>query len=337
MRSFFAVASCVFLLVCASFAAPSVKLPQGYTAPANAKFTGEMIYNTLAYSQNTLPRGVDVSLIATHSNAQSTLLGSKAKRPASLVIIPEDLAPKDVSGALEDNSFPITEMSVTLSTAIVLPGLSTEMKDILSHDEVQKIIAKPNVNMAELSSSLANCGVQLSDKIVGNSFTLNGVDFDAEDMQDILYASAVICSAELNNQVTVVDLRSAYDYAKTNYGSITGHVQAVESMIRSVVEFLNAHTTSFVLATNNEFFMTQRMPNFDYEFVSPRLTASLKRYVNEKVSSPNTGMFQITLWFTIFIVIVVIVFAVLTCGVGIDIEKDTLLYQTTALRGQPVL
>jgi len=332
MRSFIAVA---LLLVCAAVATPSVKLPNGFSTPENAKLTGAMLYNSLAYSQNTLSHGVDVSLLATNPAAQTTLVGSTAKHPATLVVIPEELAPKDASGALADNAFPLMEMSLTLSTAVVQEGISEEMQEALYYDEVRKIVVKRDIKMIDLISSLDSCGVELSEK--KNGFALNGAFFDSQSARDVLYAAAVACSSDFNEQVTIVDLRSAYDYTKNHYSSDPAQLEAVEKMIRSVVEFLSGKTISFVLATDDDFFENQPTPSYDFAVVSPHLNAEVGKYVHEKVSSPSTGIFHITMWFTIFIVIVVVIFTLLTCGVGIDIEKDTLLYQTTALRGQPVL
>jgi len=336
MRSFISVAAGVLLLVCASVATPSVKLPNKFTVPKDAQLTGEMLYNSLAYSQKTLSRRVDVSLLATNPELDSTLLGSTAKHPATLLVIPEELAPQDVTGTLADNAFPLTEMSMTLSTAAVEEGMSTQMKEAFYNDEVRRIVAMRNVKMSELASSLKTCGVELVENI-NNGFTLNGAKFGADDVNSVLYASAIACSNNYNEQVTVVDLRSAYTYAMNTYGEGSAQIEAVEKMIRSVVEFLSGKTLSFLIASNDEFYANQRLPSYDFAVVPPHMTASLPRSAQEKKSSMDTGIFQITLWFTIFIVAVVLIFSVLTCGVGIDIEKDTLLYQTTALRGQPVL
>jgi len=337
MRSFIAVACCVLLLVGTSIAAASVKLPSDFTVPAKAKLTGKMLYDSLAYSHNTLARGVDVSSLATYATADSTLLGNSAKHTSTLVIVPEEFELEDATGKLADNSFPLMEMSLTLSTAIVLPGMSEEMKDAFYLESVRKITTKYGIKIEDLSASLGACGIAVGDKIIEDSYTLNGVDFDVTSMNEVLYASAVACSMDFNEQVTVVDLRSAYNYARKYYGSNSAHVEAVMKMIRSVVGFLSGKTTSFVIATNEDFFNTQRIPDFDFEVVSPRQSSALTAGANAMASASNTGAFQITLWFTIFVVVVVAVVTLLTCGVGVDIEKDTLLYQTTALRGQPVL
>jgi len=336
MRSFIAVAAGVLLLVCASLAAPSVKLPKGFSVPENAKLTGEMLFHSIAHSQKTLPREVDVSTLAADTRAKSTLLGSDAKRPATLVIIPEEISLEEASGELANNAFPLMEMSLTLSTSIVEPGMSQEMKEAFYYEDVNKIYAG-RIRMSEVSSILSSCGVSVVEHSEDHSFSLNGVDFDIDAAGDVIYAAALACRSRLNDQVTVVDLRSAYNHAKKNYGSSSPQVEAVEKMIRSILEVLDLRSMSFVLATNTEFYANQMLPEYDFAVVPPELSASLKKSANEKVSSPNTGIFQITLWFTIFVCLVILIFAVLTCGVGVDIEKDTLLYQTTALRGQPVL
>jgi len=337
MRSFIAVATGVLLLVCASIAAPSVKLPKGFTAPANVKFTGDMLYYSIAHNQKTLPTSVDLSTLAVDSAAGETLLGSSAKRPATLVIIPEAFAPKDVSGELADNAFPLMEMSMTLSTAVVLPGISDEMKDAFYFENVRKIDAKRGVSIENLNSDLSACGISVEDHPLDHSFTMFGADFDYNGMLAVLAPAALACSSSFDSQITVVDLRAAYNYAKSTYGSTSAQVEAVQKMIDSVLSFLAEHTTSFVLATNDRFYANQLLPDYDFVVVPPRITAALSKSATEMKSSPNTGIFQITLWFTIFIFIVIVIFSILTCGVGVDIEKDTLLYQTTALRGQPVL
>jgi len=335
MRSFIAVATGILALVCVSFAAPSVVFPKGYNVPEGAQVTGKMVYHSLANSQKTLARGVDVSLLATPSKAHSTLVGKKT--PASLVIIPEELAPKEGSVPLTDNSFPLSEMSMTLSTAVVLPGLSADIKEALEFNDVSKYNVRDGAKLDELSYSLFSCGIGMDVKAKDNAFSLNKVVFDNDAARDVLYASSVVCSSYYDNQVTIVDLRSAYTYAKENYGADSDQVQAVEKMIRSIMEFLSGETISFVIASDNDFSAGQLYPDNDFVVVPTRVTATVAKSATEIKSSPDTGIFQITLWFTILVVIVVLVFAVLTCGVGIDIEKDTLLYQTTALRGQPVL
>jgi len=156
-------------------------------------------------------------------------------------------------------------------------------------------------------------------------------------LQVMSFMQQLLLAVHFNDQVTVIDLRSAYNYAKVNYGSSSAHVEAVEKMIRSVLESLNRRSLPFILATNSDFFADQLLPEFDFTAVPPQVSASLKKSAKEKVSDPNTSIFQITLWFTIGIVFLIFLFSILTCGVGVDIEKDTLLYQTTALRGQPVL
>jgi len=293
-----------------------------------------MLYSTIANSQATLAHKADFSNII-QSPAKSTLIGSSAKRPSTLVIIPEELAPEGMSGEFTNNAFPLMEMSLTLSTAIVEPGMSNEMKDAFYYEDVRKI--NMYRRFSELSAILSNSGIVLSNNIDDNSFSLNGVDFDTDALGDVLYASALACMTDFNDQVTVIDLRSAYIYAKKNYGESSAHVEAVKKMINSVLESVSQRSMSFVLATNEKFFANQMLPDIDFYVVPTHLTASLKGSAQQKLSNPDTGIFQITLWFTIFICIVVIIFAVLTCGVGVDIEKDTLLYQTTALRGQPVL
>jgi len=337
MRSFATVAACVLLVVCAALAAPSVKLPKRMTAPKNAQFTGELLYNNLAHSQRTLPLGADASLLAADSIDDYTLLGAHAKHPASLVIVPEELAPEDASGELVDKSFPLMQMSLTLSTAVVMPGVSEQMKEALYMEAVHEVNVPSRMTLSVMQPALAKCGVALSEGILDGTFRLEGVDFSAESARGVLYAPVLACLEKFDHQVTVVDLRSTYAYAKEIFASEPAKIKAVEKMIRAVVEFLGSETSSFVVASDEDFFAQQDTPSYDFEVVSPRLTASLSKSANEKVSSTSTPIFQITLWFVIFIVIVVAIFTLLTCGVGIDIEKDTLLYQTTALRGQPVL
>jgi len=329
MKSFIAL----FALVCVSFAAQSVVFPKGYTVPEGVEVTGDMLYHSIAHSQNTLPRGVDVSRLAAPSKAQSTLVGSK--RPASLVIIPEELAPKEGSFVLTDDAFPLSEMAATLSTAVVLPGLSSDIKESLDDNDLSMINFRGNAKFEELTYGLYSCGVDLVGN--GNSFNLNKAKFDGEAAHDVLYASSLACSSYYVNQVTIVDLRAAYAYAKDKYGANSEQVEAVVKMIRSIMEFLSGETISFVIASDGDFSVSQRVPDYDFLVVPTRVTATLAQSANQKISSPDTGVFHITLWFTIFIVIVVCIFTLLTCGVGVDIEKDTLLYQTTALRGQPVL
>jgi len=335
MRSFIAVATGVLLLVCASFAAPSVLFPKGFTVPEGVPVTGEMLYHSLAHSQKTLPHGVDISRIATNTNDKSGLVGVRTKNPASLVIIPEELAPQD-SVPLTDNAFPLTEMSFTLSTGYVAPGMSDEMQIALESDGVSKLNVLSE-KLEEVSYSLYSCGVSLDLNYGENSFVFNKASFDFDAVHDVLYASSVACSSSFENQVTVVDLRSAYRYAKENYGAESAQVEAVVKLIHSVMKLLSGETVSFVIASNSDFSSMQRVPDYGFTVVSPRLTAMLARSATERKSDPDTGIFQIILWFTIFIVVVVCIFTLLTCGVGVDIEKDTLLYQTTALRGQPVL
>jgi len=336
MRSFVAITIGVLLLVCASFASPSVKFPKGFSVPENVKLTGDMIYHSLTHSQKTLTRGVDISRIATEPNAQFTLVGSESKRPATLVVVPEHLAPEDVSGELASNDFPLMELSLTLSTSIVEPGMSDDMKDAFYYEEVNKLNLPANVRISKMGESLSSCGVSLEENLLG-SFTLNGAEFEKEAAGEVIYAAALACMTEFNDQVTVIDLRSAYFYAKVNYGKTSPQVEAVEKMIRSVLDSVSRRSMTFVLATDNNFFANQLLPEYDFVAVSPSHTASLKKSAQEKIAKPGTGIFQITLWFTIFISLTVIIISILTCGVGVDIEKDTLLYQTTALRGQPVL
>jgi len=327
----------VFVLIGLSYATPSVKFPNGVIVPEDVQITGEMLYNSISHSQKTLRRGVDISAVASSQHDVISLVGSESHHPATLIIVSEKVAPKEVTGELVDKTFPLMEMSRTLSTGIIFPGSSNDMMYALSVDDVHQIFINDNVKMNELSKSLSRCGVQVSDSITENSFTMNGVTFKADGINEILHASALICSARLIDQVTIIDLRSAYSYVEREYGADSQQVEAVKKMIESVVSYVSGESMAFVIASNGNFFTSQKYPDRTFATVSPSQQMATKTPAVVRESSPNTSMFHITLWFTLFVVVVVVIFATLTCGVGIDIEKDTLLYQTTALRGQPVL
>jgi len=331
MRSVIAVAAGVLLMVSASLAASSVKLPNGFVAPENAEMTGESLYFTIANSLNTLPRNADLSHIVTPSSSVSTLIGVSAEEHAALVIVPEALAPSGSVSAVADNAFPLYEMSRILDTALVMSGASPSLKDAFASSYRRMRVPQ------DMKSALDVCGITMADSDERYSHIFNGVEFDDEEIDVIAGAAATVCAEENNEQVTVVDFRSAYNFVVERYGEESAQANAVVSAIKSAISMLSNEKLVFVLATDADFFERQRYPNEDFVAVPTHLTAFVNNITNKTTTSRDAGMFQITLWFTIFIVIVTATFAVLTCGVGIDIEKDTLLYQTTCLRGQPVL
>jgi len=336
MRSFNIVAAGVLLLVCTSLAASSVKLPNDFIVPENTELTGVSLYHTIAYSLNTLPQSAVLSRIPTLYNTGKSLIGGNAKQRATVVIVPEAIAPSGSIDAVSDNAFPVYELSRTLSSSIVLPGFATSLKNSFAPKSYHSIYTPRDMSISSLSSSLLTCGIKLNSAIEDDSFVLYDADFDVRDVHSILATAAAICSEEPNQQVNFVDFRTTYTFTVDHYGSGSVQAVAVEKMINSVIETLKGESLVYVLASDADFCENQV---YDEKFVAvpPSLSATVKICTGTKVASPSTGAFQITLWFTIFVVIVIIVFALLTCGVGIDIEKDTLLYQTTCLRGQPVL
>jgi len=336
MRSFNIVAAGVLLLVCTSLAASSVKLPDGFIVPVNTELNGVTLYHTIANSLNTLPRSADLSRLPIIYNNGKSLIGGNAKQRVSVVVVPEEIAPSGSINAVSDNAFPAYELSRTLSSSVVLPGLSTSLKNSFAHNSFHSIYTPRDMSIPTLSTSLLACGIKLNSVIEDDSFVLNDADFDVRDIHSILATAAAICSEEPNKQVNFVDFRSTYTFTINHYGSNSAQATAVENMIKSVIETLKGESLVYVLASDSNFCENQI---FDENFVavSPSNSASVEIYIGKQLASPSTGAFQITLWFTIFVVIVIIVFTLLTCGVGIDIEKDTLLYQTTCLRGQPVL
>jgi len=336
MRSVIAVTAGVLFLVSASFAASSVKLPDGFVVPENADLNGQTLYHTIAYSLNTLPRSADISRIATPSvkSSLSSLVGYSATKRAILAVVPEALASSESVSTVSDNAFPLFEMTRTLNTAVVRSGSSAALRDSVSSSA--RYIYKPR-GILSMRDALESCGVSLAKTEDRFTYTLNGAEFDVNEIDDVAGAAATLCAQENNDQVTVVDFRSAYNYAVDHFGPDSPQVAAVVSTIKSAISLVKNEKLLFILATDSMFFIDQRYPNDDFVAVPPHLDAIVKG-ANEKITtSSDTAIFQITLWFTIFIVLVTATFAVLTCGVGIDIEKDTLLYQTTCLRGQPVL
>jgi len=331
MRSVIAVAAGVLLLVSTSLAASSVKLPSGFVAPENAEMGGESLYFTIANSLNTLPRNADLSHIATPSSSVSTLVGFSAVKRAALFVVPEALASSDSVSAVADNAFPLYEMSRILNTALVMSGASPALKEALSSSYRKMRVPR------DMMGALDICGISMAKNSDKHSYMFNGAEFDEEEIDVVAGAAATICGEENTEQVTLVDFRPAYDFIVERYGKESAQATAVASAIKSAISMISNEKLVFVLATDSDFFRNQRYPNEDFVAVPPHLGAFVKSVTNKTQTSPDAGMFQITLWFTIFIVIVTITFAVLTCGVGIDIEKDTLLYQTTCLRGQPVL
>jgi len=334
MRSLVVVAVGMLLLVCMSFADPSVKFPTGYVVPEGVPITGVMLYNSVSNSQNTLRIGVDVTKIATSPNEVHTLVGHSATNPSSFVIVPEALAPSEPSGALTDKTFPVTEMSLTLSTAVVMPATES-LLNTLTDSNVRRISVRRAVTIADLHDSLKKCGVDVSDKIQDGKFTLYGATFAEKEMGDVLYASAIACSLDLVEQVTIIDLRTTYKYVTDHYDASSAEVESVKKMINAVIDFVGKNL-SFLVAADGDFFANQQIPDPTFAVVPVNQTFD---YVDPQPgrSSSSTGTFQIILWFTFGIIILISLVALFTCGVGIDIEKDTLLYQTTALRGQPVL
>jgi len=332
MKSIIVVAG-VLLLVSTSLASCSVKLPEGSVIPEGAVLNGKNLYYTLANSLNTLPLSADLSQIATVPSAHvSTLIGSSAQQRVSLVVVPEKLAPKDSVNAVEDNAFALDEMSRTFSTALVMPGASSEMRNAFAPRMYRKIDT-PYMEVFSLSSTLQFYGVNLNSYVKDDKFTLNGAEFDISEINEILATAAAFCSSERNEQVTVVDFRATYEYAVEKYGAESAQVNAVAAMINSIIS--DGQTMVYVLATNANFFENQA-PAYGFVAVHPSVTPVTPNPGKTKPGNKDTGNFQITLWFTIGISLVLLTFAVLTCGVGVDIEKDTLLYQTTCLRGQPV-
>jgi len=334
MRSFIAVVACLIAFVSTSLAAPSVKLPPGFFVPDGTALNDVTLYHTIANSLNTLPHSADLSKVATLSTPGKSIVGTSGKQRASLVIVPEALAPKGSISVLSENAFPVYEMSSTLSSALVLAGASDELRGAFAPNSFRKIYTPYGMKASLLNNDLYVCGVKLTASQDDDSFILNDADFGMNEIDNILSAAAALCSEQSSEQVTVVDFRSTYSYVVSQYGADSKQARAVEKMINTLIEKLSGETLAFILATDSQFYQKQIFDE-DFVAVSPSLTAALStKFV--RATSPNTGSFQIILWFTIFVVIVFIVITLLTCGVGIDIEKDTLLYQTTCLRGQPV-
>jgi len=337
MKSVIAVVAGVLLLVSTSLAASSVKLPKGFVMPENVALNGRVLYETIANSLNTLPRNADLSRVATMPPSEaSSLVGSSAKQRAVLFVLPEALAPTDSISVKEIDDFPLEEMSRTFSTALVLPGTTYEMRDAFAPRSFRKIYTPREMDLDSLITPLTICGSNLIGDVDEKHFYLNDADFVMTDVKGILSTAAAICSYDPEEQITVVDFHSSYDYIIQYYGEKSHQVEALKKMIDGVMETMKRGHNIFVLSTDINFFEMQVFDS-DYVAVPPTVSANTKFTTTQIVSSPSTGHFQITLWFTIFIVLVVMTVAVLTCGVGVDIEKDTLLYQTTCLRGQPVL
>jgi len=209
------------------------------------------------------------------------------------------------------------------------------MQDAFASNYIAKVNA-PN-RMNEISNALLMCGSHVIFN-EDSSFTLNKVQFSAQDIEEVLHTAAALCSKEINDQVTVVDFRDTYQYTALNYGKDSEQARAVTAMINSAIQYLKSESFVFVLATDSTFYQWQKYSQEEFIAVPVRMSMSVQKTPNtgKPAAASSTGTFQITLWFTIGIVIVLLIFVVLTCGVGLDIEKDTLLYQTTCLRGQPV-
>jgi len=334
MRFFLAIAACVLLSVSTALAASSVKLPKGFVVPENTVLDGRTLYYSIANSLNTLPRSADISKLATSSECVSSIVGKNGKQRASIVIVPESFASGDFIGAVADNDFPLNEMSRTFSSALVMPGASNTLKNAFARRSFRSIYAPRDIKSSVLS--LDKCGVKLDENTDDNSFVFNQVTFEYRDYSDVVSAAAALCSANLNEQVTVIDFRTAHKIAVEGYGSDSAQVAAIKNAVNSAIYFLEQDSFVFVLATDSNFYENQVIPGKDFQAVSPKNSVDLRTSREALETNSDTGAFQITLWFTITVSLVIGIFTLLTCGVGIDIEKDTLLYQTTCLRGQPV-
>ena len=341
MRFFAVGLACAALVACAACAAPSVRLPAGFVVPSGTRLGGETLYHTLAHSLHTLPRTAALDTLATKPAASedgfATLLGAAAQQQAVLVAVPEALAPADATGALADNAFPLDEMARTLATGLVAPGASAALQAAFARDTVHALTLPRTLGAAAASRSLAACGVAMSDAVAAGQFTLEGAAFDAADADTVLGAALLLCArpAAPAAQVVVADLRPAHAAAVAKYGAGSAQAAAVAAMTAHVLETLQATTSLFVLATDDAFFADQQRPAADFAVVAPRSVAAAAVRAGAK-PDPDTSVTQITIWFTVLMVVVIIVFAFATCGVGLDIEKDTLLYQTPCLRGQPM-
>ena len=339
MRFFAVGLACAALVVCAACAAPSVRLPAGFVAPSGTRLGGETLYHTLAHSLHTLPRAAALATLATPAASEggfATLIGEAARVQAVLVAVPEALAPADATGALADNAFPLDEMARTLATGLVVPGASAALQAAFARDTVRALTLPRTLGAAAASRSLGECGVAMAAPAAGR-FSLEGADFDAADADAVLAPALLLCAppAAPAVQVVVADLRPAHAAAVAKYGADSAQAAAVAKMTAQVLRTLQARTRLFVLATDAAFFADQQRPAADFAVVAPRATAAATAVASKK-PDPDTSVTQITIWFTVLMVVVVIIFVFATCGVGLDIEKDTLLYQTTCLRGQPM-
>lgn len=341
MRFFSIGLACAALLACAVCAEPSVRLPAGFVAPSGTRFGGELVYQTLAHSLHTLPRRAAVATLATapaSAEGSATLLGAAAQKQAVLVAVPEALAPADATGALADAAFPLDEMARTLATGLVQPGASPALQGAFARGTVRALApARSSGGAAAVSRGLGACGIAMEFKSATGAFTLEGAAFDAADADAVLAPALLLCAPPAEAaalQVVVADLRPAHAAAVAKYGAESAQAAAVAQMTAEVLASLQARARLFVLAADGAFFAEQQRPGADFAVFAPRLGTAAA--VASKMPDPDTSITQITIWFVVLMVVVVVVFVFATCGVGLDIEKDTLLYQTTCLRGQPM-
>jgi len=321
----------VFLVAAVAAATATVYLPSSRSAQDSS------LLNTITSTQNILvvsssPASSSAPSAPSPISPSESLLKSGRSLPTFVLAVPSSFSAPSRPQMTSD-SFPLSQLASAAKTAVVSDGFDKNVVSAFTQKGHSVIRARSTKSKQQLFSALSSA-LHLDISATSEGFSIEGVQFYLSET-DAVFGPVVALldmtpsSRSLGDMSFVVaDLSSGFSSIVSAYGAQSNQAAAVKSVVEATVTYVEDTFGECVLVASDNFVVDGVESLQDIRDVSS--------FVKNTVPVPkaNTTITQIFIWFHVALWSSLAVIVLYTLKLGLDIEKDTLLYRTTALRGQ---
>jgi len=317
-------------LIAAVAAAATVYLPSSRSAQESS------LLDAITKTQNILvassfPSTTSPSAPSPISPSES-LLKSSRPLPTFVLAVPSSFSLQS-RPTMTSEIFPLSQLASAASTVLVSDGFDIDFVSAFSEKGHNVIRARSASSKVQFFSALSSA-LNLDIHETSEGFEIEGVKFSLLEANSIFGPVAALLDLGRSSRslrdvsFVVADLSSGYNSFVSIYGAQSSQAIAVKTVVESAVSYIEQKFGECVLVATDSLLLDDVNTLMDEKEISS--------FVKNTVPVPkaNTAITQIFIWFHVALWATFAAVVLFTLKLGLDIEKDTLLYRTTALRGQ---